>query len=107
MLKSYATMTTRLHGICNGCKNRMEDWGGGGGTGDKSPHTTHLKFQSFVWDWEGPQKCFILSDQTTGDLKSHHLQAQVHTHSPVCTHTAIFSFRRIVGNPLSQLCITV
>ena len=35
------------------------------------------KFQSFVWDWEGAQKCFILHDQTTGDLKSHHLQARV------------------------------
>ena len=31
----------------------------------------------FVWDWEGTQKCFILRDQTTGDLKSHHLQARV------------------------------
>ena len=35
------------------------------------------KFPSFVWDWEGAQKYFILHDQTTGDLKSHHLQARV------------------------------
>ena len=31
---------------------------------------------SFVWDWEEVQKCFILRNQTTGDLKSHHLQAR-------------------------------
>ena len=55
-------------------------WGGGHhlqphslGTGDKCPHP---KFPSLVWDWEGAQKCFILHDQTTGDLKSHHLQAR-------------------------------
>ena len=41
------------------------------------PPPTHPKFSSFVWDWEGAQKCFILRDQTTGDLISHHLQAQV------------------------------
>ena len=35
------------------------------------------KFPSFVRDWEGALKCFILHDQTTGDLKSHHLQARV------------------------------
>ena len=33
--------------------------------------------QSVVWEWEGAQKCFILRDKTTGDLKSHHLQALV------------------------------
>ena len=44
-------------------------------TGDKCPPPTHPKFPSFVWDWEGAQKCFILRDQTTGDLKFHHLQA--------------------------------
>ena len=42
-------------------------------TWDKCPHP---KFQSFVWDWEGAQKCFILHDYTTGDLKSHHFQAR-------------------------------
>ena len=43
---------------------------------DKCP-PTHPKFPSFfVWDSEGAQKCFILRDQTTGDLKSHHLQAR-------------------------------
>ena len=42
------------------------------------PPPTHApKFPSVVWDWEGAQKCFILRDQTTGDLKSHHLQARV------------------------------
>ena len=62
----------------------MEDVGGGYtlrphslGTWDKClPPPTHApKFPSLIWDWEVAQKCFILSDQTTGDLKSHHLQA--------------------------------
>ena len=38
------------------------------------PHAP--KFPSLVWDWVGAQKCFILRDQTTGDLTSHHLQAK-------------------------------
>ena len=46
------------------------------GTGDKCPNTPQIA-EFFVWDWEGAQKCFILPNQTTGDLKSHHLQAQV------------------------------
>ena len=61
--------------------------GGGGGTHSRptamglgisaSPPPTHApKFPSLIWDWEVAQKCFILSDQTTGDLKSHHLQAR-------------------------------
>ena len=51
--------------------------------GDKCPHTpppppNRPQFSEFfVWGWEGAQKCFILGDQTTGDLKSHHLQAWV------------------------------
>ena len=50
----------------------MEDGGGGVthssatalGLGISAPHTNAPKFPSFVWD------------QTTGDLKSHHLQAR-------------------------------
>ena len=69
---------------------------GGGGTHSSptalglgisaSPHThKHPKFPSFfVWDWEGAQKCFILRDQTTGDLKSHHLQARSHSQPCLC-----------------------
>ena len=45
------------------------------GIRDKCPPPTLPKFLSLVWDSEGAQKCFILHDQTTGDLKSHHLQA--------------------------------
>ena len=63
-------------------QKRSGRWGGGHtlqphslGTGDKCPPSTHPKFPSFVWDWEGAHKCFILRDQTTEDLKSHHLQA--------------------------------
>ena len=69
----------------------MEDGGGytlrlhSLGTWDKCPppppppthtHTHAPKFPSLIWDWEVAQKCFILSDQTTGDLKSHHLLAR-------------------------------
>ena len=63
----------------------MEDGGGGGGGVHStlqshslgispSPHPPQIS--SFVWDWEEPQ-VLILHDQTTGDLKSHHLQAWV------------------------------
>ena len=74
--------TTGLHGICNETEWKI---GGGGqtlhshslGTGDKCPPPTHApKIPSLVWDWEGAQKCFILHSQTTGDLKSYHLQAR-------------------------------
>ena len=40
-----------------------------------APHPPQIS-EFFVWDSEGAQKCFILRDQTTGDLKSHHLQAR-------------------------------
>ena len=39
------------------------------------PPTPNFRF--FFWDREGAQKCFILRNQTTGDLKSHHLQARI------------------------------
>ena len=42
-----------------------------------APPPTTPNFRVFVWDWEEAQKCFILRDQTTGDFKSHHLQARV------------------------------
>ena len=80
--------TTRLHGICNGSIDKMEDEGHtlqphSLGTGISAPppppkkKKTPIISEFFVWDWEGTQKCFILRDQTTGDLKSHHLQARV------------------------------
>ena len=76
-------MTTRLHDICQSMEAKWNGrWGRGYtlqphslGTGDKCPPPTQPKFLSLVWDWEGAQKCFILHDQTTGDLKSHYLQA--------------------------------
>ena len=46
-------------------------------TGDKWPPPPSPIILSFVWDWEGAQKCFILCNQTTGDLKSHHLTTRV------------------------------
>ena len=50
-----------------------QPWGWG-----KCPHPNTPQFSEFfVWGWEGAQKCFILGDQTTGDLKTHHLQARV------------------------------
>ena len=73
--------SSRLHWICNGSKNGTEDGGTRSsptalGLGISAPPPpTNPKFPSLDWDWEGAQKCFILLDQTTGDLKSHHLQA--------------------------------
>ena len=68
--------------------------GGGGHTlephspriGNKCPPPPHLPqiLLEFFWDWEGAQKCFILCDQTTGDLKSHHLQAVSHAQILTC-----------------------
>ena len=66
LLISFAS--TRVHGICNGSINRMKD--------KCPPHQPQIS-EFLVWDWEGAQKCFIHHDQTTGDLKSHHLQARV------------------------------
>ena len=85
LLISFAT---RLHGICNGSNNRIEDGGGEHtchslGTGDKC---THPKFPSLVWDWEGKQQCFSLPDQTTGDFKIPLFASPGHTRSPVCAH---------------------
>ena len=48
--------------------------------GDKCPLPPQIS-EFFVWDWEGAQKCFILRDQTTGDLT---FTSPGHTHSPVC-----------------------
>ena len=97
----------------------MEDCGGGGGhtlqphslgTGDKCPTPTHPKFPFFLFvlDWEGAQ-VFILRDQTTGDLKSHHLQARVTlTALSVPPRTHFLSADMLCHiSFLSQLCITV
>ena len=81
LLISFAT--TRLHGICNGSINGIEDGGGGHtlqshslGTKDMY-HPPQISEFFFVLDREGTQKCFILRDQTTGDFKSYHLQVRV------------------------------
>ena len=88
-LHSYYLFALPLLDYMRFAMEASTEWkiGGGGvhtlqphslGTGDKCPTPTHPKFPFFfVLDWEGAQKCFILRDQTTGDLKSHHLQARV------------------------------
>ena len=63
LLISFAT--TRLHGICTGSINRMEDGGGGGthysptalGLGISAPHPPQIS-EFFAWDWEGGTKRF-------------------------------------------------
>ena len=73
---------------------------------------THPKFPNFVWDLEGAQKCFIPRDQTTGDLKSHHLQAPVTLTAlsvpprPPFLSAELWVIRYHISN-LSQLCITI
>ena len=57
----------------------------GGGAKHSSPTALWLgigvrhspKISEFCLGLGGAQKCFILRDQTKGDLKSHHLQARV------------------------------
>ena len=96
--------TTRLHGICIGSINRMEDRGHtlqphSLGTGDKCPYPPQIS-EFFVWDWEGAQKSFILLDQTTGDLT---FTSPGHTHSLyLCPHGLLFFQQSCyVGNLLS------
>ena len=109
--------TTRVHGICNGNIDGMEDGGGGThssptalGLGISAPPPKHtINFRVFSWDWEGAQKCFILHDQTTRDLKSHHLQARVTPTAlsvPPRPHFLSAELLCHISN-LSQLCITV
>ena len=85
---SYCILVLRLLDYMGFAMKAKTEWkirrGVGGGThsiptalglGISAP--THApKIPSLVWDWEGAQKCFILHNQTTGDLKSHHLQAR-------------------------------
>ena len=60
-------------------------------TGDKPlpPNTPQIS-ELFVCDWEGAQKCFILRDQTTEGIKSHHLPAQVTLTALSVPHGHIF-----------------
>ena len=74
-------LATRLNGICNASHNRMEEGAHLGllatvqphslGTGDKCPPPCFRVLFGNI------QQFSILIDQTTGDLKSHHLQAEV------------------------------
>ena len=64
-------------------------------------HTQPPNFSSFVWDWEGAQKCFILRNQTTGDLTP--FTSQDHTRSPVCAPQGDLSFCRSVIFPIYAL----
>ena len=114
LLISFAT--TRLHGICNGSIDGMEDGGHtlqphSLGTGYKCTPPPQKKnnkkkttnFRVFCLGLGGAQKYFILRDQTTGDLKSNHLQALVTLTALSVPHGHIFFH---ISN-LSQLCISV
>ena len=90
----------------------MEDGGGGGrhfsstalGLGISAPPPNTPQFSEFfVWG------CFILRDQTTGDLKSHHLQARVTLTALSVPQGHIFFQQscNVIFSNLSQLCITV
>ena len=94
------------------------EWKIGGGThssptalglGTSAPPQHTQNFRFFVLDWEGPQKCFILRDQTTGDLKSHHLQAWVTLTALSVPPRPHFLSADLLCHIsyLSQLCITV
>ena len=64
------------------------------GLGISAPHPPQIS-EFFVWDWEGAQKCFILRDQTTGNLTFTDIS---HSQPCLCPHGLLF---------LQQLCITV
>ena len=79
------SLATRLHGICNATMQATTEWKRGHiwdilatvqphslGTGDKCPPPPCFRVL-----FGNVQQCSILRDQTTGDLKSHHLQAGV------------------------------
>ena len=77
------------------------------------PPPTHPKFPSFCLGLGEAQKCFILRNQTTGDLKSHHLQARV-TLEVTLTAVSVPPRPHFLSaellchlSNLSQLCITV
>ena len=74
------------------------------------PHPNTPQISVFiVLDWEGAQKCFILRDQTTGDLKSPHLQGRVTLTAlsvPPRPHFLSADLLCHISD-LSQLCITV
>ena len=87
---SYCILALRLLDYMGFEMETKMEWGMGGGGGGGGIHSsptalglgmsahpppTNPKFPSLVWNWEGAQKCFIHPDQTTGDFKSHHLQA--------------------------------
>ena len=66
-----------------------------------APHPPQIS-EFFVWDNEGAQKCFIFRDQTTGDSKSHHLQARATLTALSVPHGHLFFQPSCyVGNPLS------
>ena len=84
LLISFAT---RLHGICNGSNNGMEDGGG-------STHATALglgisaptpNFRVLFGTGRGNSSVF-LPNQTTGDFKIPSFASPGHTRSPVCAN---------------------
>ena len=104
---SYYLLALRLLDYMGFAMEASTEWKMGGhtlkphslGTGDKCPpppppNTPQIS-DFFVWDYETAQKCFILGNQTTGDLKSHHLQAQV-TLAALSVPPRSFSFSRAV-----------
>ena len=70
-------VTTRLHAMEVTTEWRVWEHSSPTALGLGISAPTHPKFLSFVWDWDGAQKCFILHNQTTIDLKFHHSLARV------------------------------
>ena len=95
LLISFAT--TRLHGICNGSINRMED---GGYT--LQPHSlgisapTHPKYPIFLFGIGRGHKSVLSSATRLQDWGDLTFRSPGHTHSPVCAPTAPFSFSRVM-----------
>ena len=86
---NYYSLALRLLDYMGFATEASTEWKMGGGhtpqrhslgTANKCPPPPlpTPNFRDFVWDWEGAQKCFILRDQTTGDLT---FTSPGHTHS--------------------------
>ena len=97
--------TTRLHEICNGNIDGMEDWGGGThssptalGLGISAPpqHNPNLRVFLFCFGLGGDTKVFYPPRPDYRRFKIPSFTSPGHTHSLVCAPTTTFSFSRPV-----------
>ena len=109
-------MTTRLHGICNGSNNGMEDAGGGGihcsptalGLEISAPHSPQIS--EFCLGLGGGKKVLYHPQPDHRRFKIPSFTSRVHTHSPSVPQRPPFSaelwaIRYHLGREQSILCV--